>query len=411
MQKIKIGVIREYKTPSDYRVPLPPQYCQLLINKFPNIDLVVERSPNRSYHDDEYAALNVPLVDDVSDRDILLGVKEVPLDKLIPNKIYFFFSHTHKKQVYNRKLLKAFVEKNIRMVDYECLTFENGKRVIGFGRYAGIVGAHNGVQAYGLRTGSFGIPPAFAMKDFDQLKDYYKRVNFPNFRTIVTGEGKVAHGAVETLRAMNIKEVSASDYLNNEFDEAVFAHLAYKDFYQRKTGGGFDKKEFYKQPELYACPFEQYYKCTDLFINGIYWANNNPVFFSSEEMKKDNFRISVIADVTCDIAKPTSPSPTASIPATLDATVIKDPVRGYDIHSQEFTYPYQENTVDMMTIDNLPNELPRDASEDFGKNMVELVIPELIKPEVSKIIQGATLTRDGSLTEQYSYLQDFLNEG
>lgn len=408
MQKIKIGVIREYKSPSDFRVPLPPKYCRELLDKFPQIDLTVERSPDRSYKNEEYEALNINLVDDISDRDILIGVKEVPKNRLIPNKIYFFFSHTHKKQVYNRALLQTIIKKNIRMVDYECLRYENGKRVIGFGRFAGIVGAHNGVQAYANRTGKFAIPPAFAMKDFQQIKEYYKRLDFPTFKTIVTGEGKVAHGALETLRAMGIKEVSPTEYLADNDNEAVFTHLCYKDFYERKSDGGFDKKEFYAQPELYICPFEKYYETTDLFINGIFWKNINPVYFTAEEMKKENFRISVIADVTCDISKPAAKKPTASIPSTLAATVIKDSVRGYDVHTKEFTYPYQAQTVDMMTIDNLPNELPRDASEDFGRNMVDLVIPELIKPEISSIIAGATLTRDGQLTEKYRYLQDFV---
>ncbi len=409
MNKIKIGVIREYKNPPDFRVPLPPAYCKQLINKFPQIDLVVEKSPNRCFKDEDYETEGIKLVEDVSDRDILIGVKEVPKERLLENKIYFFFSHTHKKQIYNRELLQTFLKKNIRMVDYECLRYENGKRVIGFGRFAGIVGAHNGLQAYGMRTSKFALPPAYVMKDFKQIKEYYKRVSFPNFKTIITGEGKVALGSLETMRATGIKEVSPNEYLKNNFNEAVFTHLRYADFYERKTDEGFDREEFKKYPELYCCPFEKYYTSTDLFINGIYWSNKNPVYFTAEEMKQENFRISVIADVTCDIAKPNAKVPTSSIPSTLDASVIKNPVFGYNKGTGKMDYPYQSNTVDMMTIDNLPNELARDASQDFGKNMVELIIPELIKPEASNIIAGATLTRNGKLTNEYAYLQDFVD--
>jgi len=398
---MKIGVIREYKNPPDFRVPLTPEACVKLLNEQAGIELFIERSPQRSYANNEYTELGLNLVDDVSHCDILIGVKEVPVEKLIPNKTYLFFSHTHKKQAYNRHLLAAILDKNIHMVDYECLRYEKGNRIIGFGRYAGIVGVHNGFQTYGRKTETFELPAAYDFKDFAEIKEFYKGMELPNFKTLITGEGKVAWGSKETADAMGIRQVSANDYLTKDFDEPVYAHLMYSDFYQRKTDGGFDKGEFYTNPELYECPFEKYWQQTDLFINGIYWDNKNPVYFTQEDMRRDDFRIKVISDVTCDIA------PDSSIPSTLKATKIGDPVFGYDPINECEVEAYTDGCIDMMTIDNLPNELPRDASADFSEKMVETIIPELLKEE-SAIIKSASLTKNGKLTEVFSYLQDFV---
>ncbi len=404
MSKIKFGVIREGKQPSDSRVPLTPKHCRELLDTYGDqAEVYVQSSEVRCIKDAEYEAENIPVVDDVSDCDVLLGVKEVPIDELVEAKTYLFFSHTHKKQVYNRKLLKAMLDKRIRMIDYECLTYENGARIIGFGRYAGIVGAHNGMQAYGRRTGAFELKAAYDAHDFEELIALYQTIDLPAFKIAITGTGRVAKGAKEVLEHFDITEVSAEDYLNKEYDEAVFTKLDLDKFYAHSDGRAFDKYHFYGHPEEYIGTFEPYTKVTDLFINGIYWDNKAPQFFTLEDMKSPDFKISVIADITCDIA------PTASVPSTLKATVIGDPVFGFNPQTSQEDVPYQEHVIDVMSIDNLPNELPRDASKMFGTVLLKMVVPELLKTE-GPILDRANICRAGQLTAQYDYLSDFVKE-
>ncbi len=398
---MKIGIIREGKTPPDSRVTLTPKQVAM-INQRSDVKIVMQPSPARSYTDEEYQSEGVELTDDLSDCEVLIGVKEVPIEQLIANKTYFFFSHTIKKQAYNRKLLQAVIDKNIRLIDYEVLTNERGQRLIAFGRWAGIVGAHNGLMTYGNRTKAYDLPQMKNFKDFATAKAFYKEVELPVMKIVLTGTGRVASGSAEVLEAMGIRRVSPSDFLNNQYDEAVFTQLDCIDYAARKDGQPFDLQDFFKNSAQYKSTFAPYTKAANLMINGIYWDNAAPVFFTKEMMKLDDFNISVIADITCDIA------PVASIPSTLYAATIANPVFGYDVEMEQSTEPYQSNTVDMMTIDNLPNELPRDASQNFGEQFMEHILDELISKD-SKMIDRATITNNGDLTSYFEYLSDYLN--
>lgn len=398
---MKIGIIKERKVPSDSRVPLTPQQCQHILANT-SFDLVVERSDVRCYGDAEYEACNVPLVDSVSDCDILMGVKEVPIDALIPNKTYLYFSHTIKKQSYNRKLLQAMLSKNIRMIDYEVLTDEQGKRVIAFGRFAGMVGAHNGVMAYGTRTGEFTLPRMNSFHDYAEAKSFYASMKLPAIRIVLTGTGRVGNGAAEVLRDMGIREVSPEDYLNASYDEAVFVQLHSSHYIRHKDGRPFVSQHFYDNPKEYTADFAQFTHRSDIMINGIYWDNDAPVFFTQDEMKTDEFAIQVIADVTCDIA------PVSSIPSTLKASTIADPVFGYNPQTGEEDLPYQPDVVDVMSIDNLPNELPRDASEAFGNMFIEHVLNEFLEENSDRLRRGSLTTLDGALTDEFEYLTDYV---
>ena len=398
---MKIAIIREGKTPPDSRVTLTPKQVAE-INQRSDVQIVMQPSPTRSYSDEEYSAEGVTLTEDLSDCEVLIGVKEVPINQLIANKTYFFFSHTIKKQAYNRKLLQAVIEKNIRLIDYEVLTNERGQRLIAFGRWAGIVGAHNGLMTYGNRTKAYDLPQMKSFKDFATAKEYYKQVDLPAMKIALTGTGRVSGGSAEVLKAMGIRQVSPSDFLNNNYDEAIFTQLDCIDYAARKNGKEFELQHFFQNPAEYKSIFEPYTKVADLMINGIYWDNAAPAFFSKEDMKLADFNIKVIADITCDIA------PVASIPSTLFAATIAEPVFGYDVETEQATEPYQANTVDMMTIDNLPNELPRDASQNFGEQFIEYILDELLKVE-SSVIERATITNNGDLTAHFEYLRDYLN--
>jgi saccharopine dehydrogenase (NAD+, L-lysine-forming) len=398
---MKIGIIKEGKTPPDSRVPITPTQAAL-INQREDVQIVIQPSPSRCYTDEEYQAAGVPLSNDLSDCDVLMGVKEVPIKELVADKKYFFFSHTFKEQPYNRGLLQAVVSKNIQLIDYEVLTNERKQRLIAFGRWAGIVGAHNGIMTYGNRTKAYELAQMKHFKDFAAAKDFYKNLELPAMKIVLTGMGRVASGSAEVLEAMGIRRVSPSDFVKESYSEAVFTQLDCVDYAARKDGSAFDLQHFFKNPAMYQSIFAPFTKVADLMINGIYWDNDAPVFFTTEEMKSPDFSIKAIADVTCDIA------PVSSIPSTLFAATIAKPVFGFDVNTGEATEPYQAHTVDMMTIDNLPNELPRDASQNFGEQFVASVLEELLT-EGSDVIRRASMTKNGDLTAEFEYLRDYLN--
>lgn len=399
---MKIGVIREEKNPPDSRVTLTPTHCKVLIEQ--GFDIVVQPSKVRCFSDEDYKNAGVPMSEDLSDRDVMIGVKEVPIASLISDKKYFFFSHTIKAQPYNRELLKAVVDKNITLLDYEVLTDENGARVIAFGKFAGMVGAHNGLWTYGKRTGDFELPRMKDLYNYKAAKEVYDKVTFLNLKVVVTGTGRVAQGAVQVLKDMGLTKVRPIDYVKKDFDQPVFTQLNSFYYAKRKDGQMFDDvKNFYQNPKDYDSDFNHFLPMTDIFINGIYWDNDAPAFFTLEQMQSPGFNIKVIADVTCDIA------PITSIPSTIRPTTIADPVFGFDPKTQSETEAFQENSVDMMTVDNLPNELPRDASEAFGDMFIEQVLPELQK-ENSKMLTKATIATGKDLGTHFEYLRDYLEE-
>lgn len=399
---MKIGIIKEGKNPPDSRTPLTPAHCRKIMLDYPEVEIVVEPSLNRCYTNKEYSECGVELQEDLSDCDILLGVKEVPIAQLIAGKTYFFFSHTIKKQAYNRDLLISILEKNIRLIDYEVLTDHKNERLIAFGFFAGMVGAHNAIYTYAQRTNTFSIPRLIDCHDYKAALKVYKTLNFPAFKIILTGKGRVGSGAAKVLDDMNIVQVSPEHFLKKQYDYPVYTQIDSEDYVKHKEGEPYSKEEYYSQPKKYIMDFQKFYEVADIFINGIYYDVKAPAFFTVEEMKNDKFNIKVIADVTCDIA------PASSIPSTLFASTIKDPIYGFDPETNSATAPHKAGITDMMTIDNLPNELPRDASAAFADQFVKFILPEILKAESSKILFNATIATNGKLTEKFSYLKPFV---
>ena len=398
---MKIGIIREGKTPPDSRVPLTPAQCKQVVDNFP-VSITVKPSTGRCYTNKEYEELDVPMANNLSDCDVLLGVKEVPIGQLQFRKTYFFFSHTIKKQSYNRDLLRACVQRKIRLLDYEALTNTKGQRLIAFGKFAGMVGAHNGLMTYGWRTRSFDLPRMNELHDYAAAVELYKTIKFPAIKIVVTGTGRVSTGAALVLDDMGIRKVTPEEFLSYTYPEAVYTQLSCNDYVAHKEGKEYDNQHFYDNPSEYKSIFAPYAQRADLMINGIYWDNQAPAFFTQEEMTKDNFNIKVIADVTCDIA------PIASIPSTIDASTIADPIFGFDPRTGKKTAPFTGDSIDMMTIDNLPNELPRDASHSFGNQFIANILPELLNPD-SDVIKRATVTENGDLGPHFEYLRGYLN--
>lgn len=399
MRKFKIGVLREEKNPPDKRVPLTPLICSELIRKYPSVEIVVQPSKIRCYQDEEYTSFGITLQENLNDCDVLMGVKEVPPDLVIPNKKYFFFSHTIKKQPHNKKLMKALIEKKVQMIDYETLTDKNNNRIIGFGRYAGVVGAYNGILGYGLKYDLFRLKPASLCRDRAEMEDELKRVKLPNIKIALTGGGRVANGVIETLSALRIRKITPEEFLMASFREPVYCQLNPRDYVERPNDHNFDLNDFFKHPEHFVSKFAAFTKVTDLYLSAHYWDPNSPKMFTQEDMKANDFHISVIADITCDI--------NGSVPTTIRASTIAQPFYGYHILNGVEDLPFTKDTVCIMAVDNLPCELPRDASDDFGKDLTERALPFLFGEDVDKVIDRASITKDGKLTANFEYLADY----
>lgn len=402
MNKIRIALIREGKIPPDKRVPFSPLQVEEILQEFPEVEVVCQQSEIRCFKDSEYAALDIPVKEDVSDCDILMGIKEVPVHLLIPQKTYLFFSHTIKKQPYNRKLLKAILEKNIRLIDYETLRDSLGNRLVAFGRYAGIVGAYNGLWTFGKKSNLFHIRRAYECFDVNDLKLELRKVSLPPLKIILTGSGRVARGAMETLDSAGIRKVSPEDFLNKVFTEPVYVQLNSADYHRRIEGGHFNRHEFHSFPERYESVFRAFLKKTQILMAGAFWNPKAPVLFTKEEMLEPWFEVDVIADITCDIR--------GSVPSTIRATTIADPVYDYDPATDKDCPGFSDSgKVTVMSIDNLPCELPRSASEEFGRDLIDRILKPLLDGDVDRIIERATIAKAGKLTEEFSYLQDYVD--
>ena len=393
-----IGLIKEGKVPSDNRVALTPKQCRYLLDQYPSWDIIVESSPNRCYKDREYQKEGIKVVEDISRADILFGIKEVPKDQLIANKKYLFFSHTKKAQTYNKALFHVMMDKNITLIDYECLEHEDGQRLIGFGFFAGIVGAHNGIMAYGNRTKEFKLGRVKEVKDYMELVHTYFGLKLPNIKIAITGSGRVAHGILEIMNLMDVQQVEPDEYTSRAYAYPVYVHLKGGDLYRHKTTNTYDRNDFHAHPENYHCLFTNFLKHTHILMNGIYWEPGIAPLFTMDDLKEDDYALTTIADITDDAH--------GSVPCNLGDSSSEEPVYGVNVTTVEKTAPYMHNGIDIMAVGNLPNELPRDASRYFGEQLIKYVIPDLLKGG-NKIIDGATMLDKGKLTQNFSYLEDY----
>jgi saccharopine dehydrogenase (NAD+, L-lysine forming) len=392
---LTIALIREGKIPADNRVALTPAQCKWLHKNFDNIRVVVQHSDSRCFTDKEYEMAGVEVKEDITHCNVLMGIKEVPVEQLIAGKTYLFFSHTKKAQEHNQKLFQAIIKNNITLIDYECLTHEDGQRILGFGFFAGIVGAHNGMMAYGKRTGTFNLNRVYQQKDYRNLIHTYFGLKLPKMKIAVTGSGRVAHGVLEIMNLMGIHEVEPFEYLHKQYDYPVYVDLKGRDLYERKDDGTYNRDDFHLHPEQYQCSFSPFAKQTDVLMNGIYWDKNIPPLFTVQECKADDFSIKTIADITNDYH--------GSIVINIGDSTIEEPVYGVDKKTLERSAPYQNNAVDIMAVGNLPNELPRDASRYFGEQLIKFVLEDLLKGG-SAVIERASMVKQGVLNKPYEYL-------
>lgn len=402
MEKIKLAVIREGKVPPDKRVPLTPKQCVEVLEQFDHVEIKVQSSTVRAFSDQAYRDLGLTVVEDVSDCDIMLGVKEVNIEDLIPNKKYLFFSHTYKEQPYNRNLLQAILDKKIQLIDYEILTNPNGNRIIGFGRYAGIVGCYNGFLAYGKKHGLYSLKPANQCEDRVELEEELKKITLPSDTKIVaTGFGRVGNGAREIFNSIGLKEVSPASFLNDTFNEPVFTHLKVQDYFAKADGSEFIKSDFFESGEGHVSTFPRYMKVANMYVACHYWDSSSPFIFTRYDLKAPDLTLSVVSDISCDIDGP--------VASTIRPSTIANPLYGYDPITETEVDFMAEGAIGVQAVDNLPCELPKDASEDFGNELMKSVFPSLFREDVDGIIErGSETNLNGELMPNYAYLTEYL---
>ena len=400
---MKFGIIKERKNPPDRRVVFTPEELVRLQKEHPDAVVKVESSAIRVFNDAAYKKLGIAVVDDISDCDVFFGVKEIPVEYLIPNKKYFFFSHTIKKQIHNRKLLQTILAKNIELYDHETIVDDKNRRLIGFGRYAGIVGAYNGFRAFGIKFDLFNLPKAETLQTKEDLFVRLKRQILPNIKIVLTGHGKVGMGAKEILDGMKLKQVSPEDFLNKIYTQAVYTQIDVLEYNKRLDGTiPKDNNDFYTNPSAYTSNFERFSKVADVFMAGHFHGNTAPDILTQDMLQAPDCRIKVVADISCDTDGP--------IACTIRSSTIAEPFYGYlPIENREVPYTHP-GSIMVMAVDNLPCELPKDASEGFGEMFMKHVIPAFFNGDKDGILQRAKITENGKLTERFAYLQDYVDE-
>ena len=396
---MKIGIIKEYKNPPDKRVVFSPEKCVEIKKFFPQVEFLIESSNIRCFADSEYKLKGINVVSDLSSCDILIGVKEVPIDKLMHNKKYFFFSHTIKKQPYNKDLLKEILKRKIDLYDHETIVDKSDNRLIGFGYYAGVIGAYNGFRTYGLKKDLFNIPKAIDLKDRVEFDKTLKNINLPNIKILLSGKGRVGSGTKEVLDYLKIQQVSPKDFIDNNFNNPVYTNIDVLDYnYSNLIENSLSN--FYNFPEKFESTFSKFSSVADIYFAGHYHNPKAPKLITLNDMKKNNFNIDVIADISCDIDGP--------IACTIRPSTINDPIYGFHkLNSIECDF-LNPDAIAVMAVDNLPCELPRDSSEMFGKMFLKHVIPSFFNDDKDDILKNSQMTSNGQLTPRFKYLSDYV---
>ena len=398
---MKFGIIKERKNPPDRRVVFSPDELARLKQHYPGLTVKVESSDIRVFTDEDYRDIGIEVANDISDCSIFFGVKEVSIDYLIADKSYFFFSHTLKKQPHNRQLLRALLDKNIDFYDHETLVDTHNHRLIGFGKYAGIVGTYNAIRAFGIKFELFKLPKAATLSGKEALIAHLKRLVLPPLKFVVTGTGKVGSGVKEVLDAVKITEVSVENYLTKNYTQPVYTQIDVLEYNKRKDGSVLDFNDFFDHPQEYVSDFERFTKVSDIYITAHFHANEAPKILTSKMLQASDCKIKVVADISCDVD--------GSIACTLRSSTIDEPLYGYLPSENKEVDIFHPAAIVVMAVDNLPCELPRDASEGFGEMFMEHVIPAFFNGDKDGILQRAKMTEKGKLTPRFSYLQEYVD--
>ena len=407
---ITLAVIKEARI-DENRAPLSPAQITNILDKFPNIKIIVQPSNRRCFKDEDYLKAGAKITDDLNSADIIFGVKEVDISTLIKDKTYLFFSHTSKVRqyigqvikdkaiIYKKELLKEVIKKNITLIDYENVREVSGEgyRYLGFGRFAGIIGAYNTLNLYLKLYNKQPLPRAFEINNYEQIKKLISKQNFNKIKILLTGSGRASKGAIEMLEHANIKQVSIKDYLNKQYNEAIFSNISPGKHVERKDGKASSYQDYILNPQEYNSKVKNYLFDTDMFIACHYWDSKLPKLFSQKQINKFK-SLKIIGDVTCDI--------NGSVPTTIRSTSIAKPYYSIDINSMK-EINLGAKGIAVMAVDNLPSELPRDASEEFGSSVISEILPYLIDKDDGRINRATTASK-GKFCTLYDYLENFI---
>ena len=264
------------------------------------------------------------------------------------------------------------------------------------------MGAYNGILTYARKKGLFELKPAWQCHDMDDMREeFFKVRKLPPMKIAVTGGGRAAGGVKEVLDEMGIRQVSVFDFLYKSYHTPVYANLRSADYHVRPDVAVWDSADFYANSHRYISTFDKFSRVTDLLISAAFWNPAAPRLFSEADLLNPAFRINTIADITCDI--------NGSIPCTRRATTIPDPAYDYNPQTGQLEPPYSRPTnITVMAVDNLPCELPRNASRDFGRDIIDEVFPHLLGGDPEGVIARATIAKEGKLMERYQYLADYV---
>ena len=405
----KIAIIRESRS-DDRRTPLVPAHIKELLSTYSDLSISVQPSEHRCFSDQEYKEQGAIIAEDLSACNLVLGVKEIEPDLLIPSKSYMFFSHTSKIQPDNsaaaqgtpgmdkKELLKEILKKKITLIDYENIRDDLSRRYLGFGRFAGIVGCYNSLNLYLETLGQKPMPRAHELNSYEKLKDSIGKRDFRNARIIITGDGRVARGSLEFLEFANIQKVLPDEYLQNNNSSAIFCNLPTSAYVSNKNGSIFDLQNFINSPEMYISVLNKYMPSTNMLISSHYWDPKSPRLFEKKDIEKNN-NLKVIGDITCDV--------NGSIPTTSRSSTIIDPYYYVDrITMQEINQ--HDQALAVMAVDNLPSELPKDSSKEFGDGILKEVLPYILEKDDGRI-KRATITENGYFLPSYKYLTNYIN--
>ncbi len=427
-----IGIRREDKNIWERRVPLIPRHVEIL-KKEHDIQTRLQPFPARAFSDDEYKAIGAEINEDLTPCQTILAVKEIPTPFLIANRTYLFFSHTIKGQSHNMPLLQKMLDLQCTLIDYECIKDDQGRRLVFFGRFAGLAGMIDTLHAFGQRLKGRGLDTPFAQirptyeysgleeakKHLREIGDQIKRTGFPALLAPlvvgITGYGHVSQGAQEILDLFPVKEISPKQLFSLKAENPrTLYKVVFKEEHTVQPidpGHRFDLQDYYQHPEKYRSAFERYVPYLTILVNGIYWDPRYPRLISKKYLRENYWqqnRLQVIGDISCDI--------NGSIECTEKVTESHNPAFVYNPLSDTIVDGFAGNGITVIAVDNLPSELPRDASESFSEALYRF-IPEIVNADMTvpfekcalpPEIKRAVIVYNGELTPDYRYLQEHL---
>lgn len=429
-----IGIRLEDKYVMERRVAITPEHAKSLI-KDQNLEILIEKSPKRIFTEEEFEKAGASSVSCLNSAPIIFGVKEMPIDFFEENKTYIFFSHIIKGQSYNMPMLTKMMEKKCTLIDYERIVDAEGKRLIFFGRFAGLAGMINSLWSLGQRLHFQGIESPFiklkqshkynsleeAKAILKEIGDEIKEKGLPEEISPLTigftGYGNVSQGAQEIAEILPFEEVRPAELLelkskgtsNKRIYKTVFKE---HNISKTKDGSDFELQHYYNYPDQYENNFEQYVPCLSILMNCMYWNDNYPRIISKEYIQKlyslSEPKLKVIGDITCD--------PDGSIECTHIGTEIEDPVFVYDPKTDSPQMGFEGHGILVMSVDILPSELPRESSQAFSDALFNYVkdiaqadyrVPfQLLN--LPAPIKAAVILHNGKLTPDYEYIQEYL---